>query len=181
MAEIQDQVRKFQAATAHLVEARRQEYANSRCPEAVMDESASVLQTIEALPNSAPPLRKCAPLPHWIEELAEVVEAGTVPGLALVTATLLSLTLANNAATSGWWLSLWTAHVGPHIGSHALSVRAWINEGLMAIFFFVVGLEIKQEFRLGSLASVRKALLPCLAAFGGMITPMAIYIVSTPG
>lgn len=128
----------------------------------------------------ARPLRKCKPLPHWLEEAAEVVEAGTVPGLLLVAATFISLTLANLPATSASWLTFWAQSVGPHIGSHALSLRAWINEGLMAIFFFVVGLEIKQEFRLGSLASVRKAVLPCLAAFGGMVTPMAVYMVMAP-
>merc|ERR1719331_2805626 len=45
----------------------------------------------------------------------------------------------------------------------------------MAVFFFAVGLEIKHEMRLGSLASIRKALLPCIAALGGMVTPMAVY------
>merc|ERR1719454_1549183 len=63
------------------------------------------------------------------------------------------------------------------VGGHALSPRGWVNEGLMAVFFFVVGLEIKQELRLGALSSVKKALLPCIAAVGGMITPMAVYIV----
>ena len=46
----------------------------------------------------------------------------------------------------------------------------------MAIFFFVVGLEIKQEMRLGSLSSVKKALLPCIAAVGGMVTPILVYL-----
>ena len=45
----------------------------------------------------------------------------------------------------------------------------------MAVFFFLVGLEIKQELRLGSLASIRKAILPCIAAVGGMVTPMLVY------
>ena len=93
----------------------------------------------------------------WLEEAAEVVEAGTVPGLLLVAATFISLPLP---ATSASWLTFWAQSVGPHIGSHALSLRAWINEGLMAIFFFVVELEIKQEFRLGSLASVRRQFCP---------------------
>jgi len=124
----------------------------------------------------SPPLRACGTLPHWIEEATEICEKGTVPGAALVLATAVSLTLANLPATSPAWLALWATEVGPHIGAHALSVRAWINEGLMALFFFVVGLEIKQEFRLGSLASIKKALLPCVAALGGMVTPMGIYL-----
>ena len=126
----------------------------------------------------APPLkmRRCGTIPHFIEVAAEVVEQGTVPGIALVLATALSLTLANIPATSAAWLGLWAMPLGPHIGAHALSIRAWINEGLMAVFFFVVGLEIKQEFRLGSLATMRKAILPCVAALGGMVTPMGIYL-----
>lgn len=133
-------------------------------------------EAIEPGPAPSPPLRACGKLSHRLEEAAEVVEQGTVPGVMLVLATVISLTLANVPATSSAWLGFWLTHVGPHIGSHALSIRAWINEGLMAIFFFVVGLEIKQEFRLGSLATLRKAILPCLAALGGMVTPMAIYI-----
>jgi NhaA family Na+:H+ antiporter len=95
----------------------------------------------------------------------------------LIVATVISLTLSNIPATSAAWLSFWNVHLGPAIGGHALTVRGWVNEGLMAIFFFVVGLEIKQEFRIGTLATVRKALLPGIAAFGGMITPMGVYYI----
>ena len=77
-----------------------------------------------------------------------MVEAGTVPGLLLVAATFISLTLANLPATSASWLTFWAQSVGRTWLTPCH--RAWINEGLMAIFFFVVGLEIKQEFRLGS-------------------------------
>merc|ERR1719454_550504 len=89
--------------------------------------------------------------------------------------TFLSLGLANSPVGPAW-LGMWSSKVGPTVAGHALSLRAWVNEGLMAIFFFGVGLEIKHEVRLGSLASFRKALLPCIAAVGGMITPMAVYI-----
>jgi NhaA family Na+:H+ antiporter len=121
------------------------------------------------------PNRRCPALPHWVDEMAEVVEKGTVPSMLLIVATAVSLTLANVPATSAWWLRFWATHVGPSIGGHALSIQDWVNEGLMAIFFFVVGLEIKREFRVGSLASVKKAILPCFAAVGGMVTPMGVY------
>ena len=119
---------------------------------------------------------KCAPgeMPPWIDKLNELQEKG-LGSVVLLAATFLSLTLANCGATSAAWLSFWSSPVGPRIGGHALSLQGWTNEGLMAIFFFVVGLEIKLELRHGSLSSVRKALLPCIAALGGMLTPMAVY------
>ena len=114
---------------------------------------------------------------HFFEKLGELQEGGAA-SILLIAVTALSLTLANNVRTSAWWLSLWGAHVGPAIGGHALSVRAWINEGLMSVFFFTVGLEIKHELRHGSLASIKAALLPCMAALGGMVTPMAVYAIA---
>ena len=114
---------------------------------------------------------------HFFEKLGELQEGGAA-SILLIAVTALSLTLANNVRTSAWWLGLWGAHVGPAIGGHALSVRAWINEGLMSVFFFTVGLEIKHELRHGSLASIKAALLPCMAALGGMVTPMAVYAIA---
>ncbi len=60
-------------------------------------------------------------------------------------------------------------------GELALSLREWINQGLMAVFFFVVGLEVKRELTVGELASLRRAALPIAAAVGGMIVPAALY------
>ena len=91
------------------------------------------------------------------------------------------MALANHPATSAGWLSLWEAHGGPaSLGLH-MSAKEWVNEGLMALFFFVVGVDIKKEFVYGSLASVRKAALPCLGALGGMLLPMAIYAAVNAG
>lgn len=61
------------------------------------------------------------------------------------------------------------------------SILHWINDGLMTIFFFVIGLEIKREFLIGELSSVRKAILPILAAVGGMIFPITIFFVLNHG
>lgn len=60
------------------------------------------------------------------------------------------------------------------------SIHHWINDGLMAVFFFVVGLELKREIVAGELANPRKALLPIMAAFGGMIVPATIYFALNP-
>lgn len=103
--------------------------------------------------------------------------AETQASIILLAATALSILLANLPATTNAWMSLWNTHVGPPIGQHQLTVKGWVNEGLMTLFFFVVGLELKKDLLVGSLASVRKALLPCIAALGGMVVPMLVYTV----
>ena len=62
----------------------------------------------------------------------------------------------------------------------AMSMLAFVNDALMAVFFFVIGLEIKQEILIGELSSVRKALLPIIAACGGMIVPVLFYFLVCP-
>lgn len=63
---------------------------------------------------------------------------------------------------------------------HTMTIGQFVNDGLMAIFFFVVGLEIKQEMTVGELSSVKKALLPVIAAFGGMIVPVLFFAMISP-
>ena len=72
---------------------------------------------------------------------------------------------------------LWDTSIGINIGSFSLnmSLELWINDFLMAIFFFVVGLEIKREMMVGELSSIKQASLPILAAVGGMVVPAIIY------
>ena len=62
-----------------------------------------------------------------------------------------------------------------------LSVEEWINDGLMALFFFVIGLEIKREVLYGQLSTLRSAALPAIAAIGGMVVPASIYLVLNLG
>lgn len=97
-------------------------------------------------------------------------------GIALLVATVLAVAWAN----SPWretYFGLLDTEVGVTIGSFSLvkDIQHWVNDGLMAIFFFVVGLEIKRELTHGHLASPRRAALPVAAALGGMIVPAAIY------
>lgn len=74
---------------------------------------------------------------------------------------------------------IWQTPIGLSIGNFSLqmSLAHWINDGLMAIFFFVVGLEIKREMMVGELSSFKKASLPIFAAVGGMIVPAIIYAI----
>jgi NhaA family Na+:H+ antiporter len=103
-------------------------------------------------------------------------------GAVLVACTCAALLLAN----SGWsadYHALWATPLAIGVGEHELSLtlHQWINDGLMAIFFLLVGLEIKRESLAGELASPRQAALPIAAAVGGMIVPAAIYLLASGG
>jgi len=97
-------------------------------------------------------------------------------GLVLMGATLLALLLANSPLATAYhhfWESRLTIGFDGFGLSHSL--HFWINDGLMAVFFFVVGLEIKRELLAGELATLRNAALPIAAALGGMLVPALIY------
>ncbi len=104
-------------------------------------------------------------------------------GNMLMIATVLALLVVNLPFTTDFYNSLWTHEVALQIGdfnlfSHhgePMSLMAFINDALMAIFFFSVGLEIKREVLVGELHSVRKAMLPIIGACGGMIVPVTIF------
>ena len=86
------------------------------------------------------------------------------------------------AANSGWahaYHALWETRLTLGAGNHELSltVHQWINDGLMAVFFLLVGLEIKREILAGELASPRQAALPIAAAIGGMVVPAILYLI----
>lgn len=102
--------------------------------------------------------------------------------IALLACTLIALVWANSP-----WADIYFQILHTQIGlawggaMHTLSVHHWINDGLMVIFFFVVGLEIKRELLVGHLASVKKASLPVAAALGGMVVPATIYALLNAG
>ncbi|MTD94912.1 Na+/H+ antiporter NhaA [Hyphomicrobium sp. xq] len=97
-------------------------------------------------------------------------------GIVLVIAAVLGLVLMNSPASS-LYEALLETHVPVGLAPFALdkSVLHWINDGLMAIFFFLVGLEIKRELVVGELSTVKQASLPAIAALGGMLVPALIY------
>lgn len=84
-----------------------------------------------------------------------------------------------NSSLAPWYHGLWETKIGFTVGDFSLYKHAshWINDGLMALFFLVIGLEIKREILIGELSDFRKALLPIIAAVGGAIVPAGIYAV----
>jgi NhaA family Na+:H+ antiporter len=98
-------------------------------------------------------------------------------GLALFSAALIAMVWANTPWSSTYF-DFWHTPIGLEIGNHIidLELHQWITDGLMAIFFFVIGLEIKRELIVGELSSKRKAAFPFIAAIGGMLVPFLFYI-----
>ncbi len=99
---------------------------------------------------------------------------------------MISAVLAIVWANSPWWeyyFQLWNTELGITIGSfhYHHHLLEWINDGLMVVFFFVVGLEIKREVTTGELSSPRRALLPIFVAVGGMIVPAGFYLALNAG
>jgi NhaA family Na+:H+ antiporter len=115
--------------------------------------------------------------PHAIwRGIHQTLSKDTVGGALLLAATVLALILANTQA-AGWYNAVRDFTFGPE-GLHLnLSVGAWAADGLLAIFFFVVGLELKEEFVAGKLRNVRTAIVPIAAACGGVVVPALIYVI----
>jgi NhaA family Na+:H+ antiporter len=111
----------------------------------------------------------------------EFIHRQTTSGLLLMATAVLALLLANGPLASAYEHVVHTL-IGLNVGSWALemSLHHWINDGLMALFFFVVGLELKREILVGELAELRNAALPIGAAIGGMVVPALIYTAINP-
>ena len=103
-------------------------------------------------------------------------------GLVLLAAAVAALVWINSPWGSSYD-SLWATELSIQVGDWSLGgdLHYWINDGLMAIFFFVIGLEVRREFDMGELRDARRAAAPLLAAVGGMLLPVAIYLAFTSG
>jgi Na+:H+ antiporter, NhaA family len=117
-----------------------------------------------------------------VRPLVDFLHTEAAGGVALVAAAIAALVWAN----SPWDASyddLWTTHLAGSLGDWELDLelREWINDGLMVLFFFVVGLEIKRELVEGELRDPRRAMLPVCAALGGMLVPALIYAAFNAG
>jgi len=99
----------------------------------------------------------------------EFYECEKNAGILLILATIISLSVAN-APHGEQYIHFWHTEVLGH------SIEFWINDGFMAIFFLMVGLEIERELYIGELSDIRSALLPIVAAIGGMLVPAAIHL-----
>jgi NhaA family Na+:H+ antiporter len=120
--------------------------------------------------------------PPRIEQIAlpfqEFVKTESFSGILLIAFMLVALIWANSPWSASYE-SLWQTQVNVSFGSFKIDkpLLLWINDGLMAVFFFVVGLEIKRELLVGELSSLRQALFPIAAALGGMFVPAAFYLI----
>jgi NhaA family Na+:H+ antiporter len=115
-----------------------------------------------------------------VTRIAAILRRETVGGALLLTAAVLALVWANSP-WSGSYEQLQDVIIGPSALHLDLTLGEWAADGLLAIFFFVAGLELKREFVAGDLREPRRAVLPVLAAVGGMIMPAVLFILINLG
>ncbi|MFS0886006.1 Na+/H+ antiporter NhaA [Aeromicrobium sp. 179-A 4D2 NHS] len=113
----------------------------------------------------------------WPEtaRIADVLRRETVGGIVLLVAAVAALVWANSPWSDAYF-DLAATRLGPASLHLDLTVAHWAADGLLAIFFFVVGLELKREFVAGDLRDPRRAMLPIVAAVGGMVVPALIFV-----
>ncbi len=126
--------------------------------------------------------RERPPVERIVRPFQDFAHKQSSGGILLIIATVVALVWAN----SPWgesYAALWHTKLTVGIGDASISkdLTHWINDGLMAVFFLVVGLEIKREVLVGELSSVRNAALPIAAAVGGAVVPAAIYLAFNAG
>ena len=127
--------------------------------------------------------RKKEPIEVLLKPINQFLHQEASGGILLIIFTVIALVWANTAL-SHTYHDLWHTHLIVSLGSLLTldySIHHWINDGLMVIFFFTVGLEIKRELLVGELSSVQKASLPIAGALGGMIVPAILYTIYNTG
>ncbi|WP_316848676.1 Na+/H+ antiporter NhaA [Pedobacter agri] len=129
---------------------------------------------MNALPKS--------PIEKIIAPVSRFVHLEYTSGIVLLISVVLAIIWANSGYGESYH-HLWETHFMVGMGEHLLDqpLHIWINDGLMALFFFVIGLELKREFMEGELSTFSKALLPMTAALGGMLVPAGIYFLINRG
>ena len=117
-----------------------------------------------------------------IKKLQSVLHSEVGPGILLVIMAVLAMTIMNSPLAS-YYEDVFRTKVVFGIGPIVIDkpFLLWVNDGLMAIFFFLIGLEIKRELMVGHLSDIRQAFLPLGAAVGGMAAPAIVYLIVTNG
>ncbi|VAY87797.1 Na+/H+ antiporter NhaA type [hydrothermal vent metagenome] len=113
-----------------------------------------------------------------LKAIERFIKDESFSGILLFIATIAAVMVANSTLSNDYF-ALWNMDLGITLGSSTISMNLihWINDGLMALFFLMVGLEIKRELLIGELSSIKKAGFPIVAAIGGMIVPAIVYII----
>jgi Na+:H+ antiporter, NhaA family len=116
------------------------------------------------------------------DSFKSLIRAEAGGGLALLLGSAVAL-LWVNVIDAGGYASFWSTHVKLGIGSASIdeSLGHWVNDGLMTLFFFLISLEIKRELVTGELRHPKRAALPIIAALGGVVTPIALFLIVTGG
>jgi Na+:H+ antiporter, NhaA family len=126
--------------------------------------------------------REQPPVERIVRPFQDFAHKQSSGGILLIVATAVALVWANSSWGEGY-AALWHTKLTVGLGDFSISkdLTHWINDGLMAVFFLVVGLEIKREVLVGELSSVQGAALPIAAAVGGAVVPAAIYLAINAG
>ena len=131
-----------------------------------------------AHPARTSPHLPVPPIRRFTRPLARFLRIESASGFVLLVCTVVAITLANTSAANAYH-AFWHTHVHHEIGTFKLGGELGhfvVNDVLMTVFFFVVGLEIKRELVAGELRDARKAALPVAAALGGMLVPAGLYM-----
>jgi NhaA family Na+:H+ antiporter len=118
---------------------------------------------------------------HIIRPFDEFLQYEASGGIVLLLCVVIAL-IVTNSPIGQWYLSIWETYIGLTVGAFSLTkpLQFWINDLLMAVFFFLIGLEIKREVLIGELSELRVALAPIIAAAGGMIVPGLLFLSFNP-
>ena len=127
--------------------------------------------------------RKKEPIEVLLKPINQFLHQEASGGILLMICTVIALAWANSPWSDSYH-HLWHTHLVTNLGNILnldYTIHHWINDGLMVIFFFTVGLEIKRELLVGELSSLQKASLPIAGALGGMVAPAIIYAIFNSG
>jgi len=109
-------------------------------------------------------------------KISQFIRQETLGGFLLIFATVVAVIWANSSFHEVYHYLTHDIRLGTTFGDFHFSLHHWVNDGLMALFFFTIGLEIKREVMGGELSSMKKATLPVMAAIGGMVVPAAVFL-----